>query len=137
MRADPMKTVSEANRLRVERIGAFPLACLVGLEDVFDEEELDELGRQLHGLVDETGVVLVSVRGAERLSSGILARLVMLHRRLRGARGRLLICGVSPFLREVLRQCRLDRVLELFTEEGETLANRLAEGWERDSQPLP
>src|SRR5271166_4183220 len=98
MRVDRGKSTREGTRLHLWETGGLPVADLEGLEGLFDEEELSALGHQLYRLVDEGAVVLVNLRGVQYVSSGVIARLASLHRRLQGTQGRLLICGVNPFL---------------------------------------
>ena len=139
MRSDRMERSCEGPRLKLWKTGGLAVADLRGTEALFDEEELNVLGQQLYGLVDDGEVVLINLRDVQHLSSGVLARLAVLHGRLKRAQGRLLICGICPSLRDVLRQCRLDQVFEISSGDAEAVAANWAQGTAIDtpqSSPL-
>jgi anti-anti-sigma factor len=138
MRAERIETESEATRLHLREVGGVRVVVLQGLECLFDEDELDELGRRLYRLVEEGCVVVVDLRGAQYISSGVVARLAWLHRRLGNAHGRLLICGLTPLILHLFRLCGLDRVLEISTEDAELVVDRWMKGLaSSDGHPYP
>jgi hypothetical protein len=68
------------------------------------------------------------------MSSDVLAILAGLHLRVERAQGRLGLFGLDPVLRDMVRICRLERVFDLYTDEGEALSNAKAAGDRRDSK---
>lgn len=64
--------------------------------------------------------VVVDLSDVELISSALAARLVALNKRIRAANGRLLLSGLSRFVRDTFRGSRLDRVFDVL--EGEDYA---------------
>lgn len=66
------------------------------------------------------GRVVVDLSDVELISSAFAARLVALNKRIRAANGRLLLSGLSRFVRDTFRGSRLDRVFEILEDEDST-----------------
>ena len=74
-----------------------------------EEQNIEELGRSLYQLIDQHGCRRVAVDLSETpfVSSGVLGKLITLHRRLHRADGQLVLCGLQASVHEVLRRSNL------------------------------
>ena len=77
-----------------------------------DAEEIDWLV-ETHVRWSERQNVVCDLAALDLLESALVARLVLLHRRVKSTQHRLLLRGVGPLAREELAILNLDRVLEL------------------------
>jgi len=60
----------------------------------------------------------VDLSGWDAVSSSFVAELVMLHRRIQEAGGRLFLFALNPFVRSSLHRFRLDQLFEIVEHEG-------------------
>ena len=107
--------------LRVEIVDGITLVSIVE-GDLLAEDVIQEVGDQLLRLVVEMGEakLVISFRDVRYMSSPMVGQLVKLHKKVARAKGRMILCGFSPVLREVFRISQLDRLLEI--QENEQLA---------------
>ena len=71
-------------------------------------EKLFELAGRLDGRT-----LLLSLAEVTYLSSGLLGKLVALHKRLRAHGGRLVLCDLRPAVRECLSRTRLEKFFDI------------------------
>ena len=83
--------------------------------DSLNEYNSEAVGADLCRLAEgRQGLHLrLDLRAIRYATSSALGKLVGLHRRLRAAGGRLVLCGPTPEVAEVLSVTRLDTVLEV------------------------
>ena len=114
-------SLSSPQHLRVEIITGITLVSIVD-SDLLSEDVIQEVGDQLLHLVEVMGEakLVISFRDVRYMSSAMAGQLVKLHKKVAKAKGRLILCGFSPILREVFRISQLDRLLEI--QENEQLA---------------
>jgi anti-sigma B factor antagonist len=114
-------SLSAPQHLRVEIITGITLVSIVD-GDLLSEGVIQEVGDQLFRLVKEMGEtkLVLCFRDVKYMSSAMVGQLVKLHKKVAKAKGRLILCGFSPILREVFRISQLDRLLEI--QENEQLA---------------
>jgi len=67
--------------------------------------------------------VIVDLSDVELISSVFAARLVALNKRIRAAKGRLILCGMNRLARETFRGCRLDTLFDISEDEESALAS--------------
>jgi anti-anti-sigma factor len=67
------------------------------------------------------GKLLVNFGKVDALASIVLAKLMMVNKKLQGSGGNLLICNVSPRVREVFEITRLNEFFEFHPTEEEAL----------------
>lgn len=67
--------------------------------------------------------VVVDLSDLDVVSSSLIARLVALNKRVRAAKGRLILCGLHPFVREAFFDSSLNRVFEILDDEEAALAS--------------
>ncbi|HMB04919.1 MAG TPA: STAS domain-containing protein [Isosphaeraceae bacterium] len=108
-------------RLRVEFVDGITLVSIVE-GDLLAEDVIQEVGEQLLRLVEVMGEakLVISFRDVRYMSSAMVGQLVKLRKKVAKAKGRMILCGFSPVLREVFRISQLDRLLEI--QENEQLA---------------
>jgi anti-sigma B factor antagonist len=91
-------------------------------EILFEESAVETVGRQLHRLIKEGHTrLVVNFAGVRYLSSEVLAILAALQRELEPVRGRIVLCGMDPLLRDMVRITHLDRIFDICGEEAEAL----------------
>jgi anti-sigma B factor antagonist len=104
--------------IRVRAAEGTTVAVILDAEVLFAEEDISHLSEQLHRLANSGPTrLMLDFRGVRWMSSDVLGMLAALHRRLDRSRCRLALCGLDPILRDMLRICRLDRVLDLQPDE--------------------
>jgi anti-sigma B factor antagonist len=99
----------------------------VDAETLFEEGAVQMVGRELHRLMEEkdhTGLV-VNFAGVQYLSTEVLAILASLQRKVDPVRGSIVLCGLDPLLRDMVRITHLDRVFEICGDEAEALCRML------------
>lgn len=108
--------------LEIEHVGRVAVVKVLHRQ-VLTEEAVENLGRQLLSLTDDSGHrhVVLDFNNVERLSSALVGRLVALQGRLRQAGGRLALCGVRPEFLALLRALRLRRHLNVCGSEDDAL----------------
>jgi anti-sigma B factor antagonist len=82
-----------------------------GWDEPAEEAVADKLSELAGRLAGRT--LLVSLAEVPLLTSGLLGKLVSLHRRVRAAGGKFALCDLSPRARELLARTRLDRLFDV------------------------
>jgi anti-anti-sigma regulatory factor len=113
---------SPRNRwLQVEPLGAITLVTFT-IPDILDLEMIRELGDQLYSLADDQGRrIILNFRQVNRLSTALLGKVIMFHKKLKELGGRLALCCIAPHLREAIDLLRLPQLLSVYGEEREAL----------------
>ena len=75
-----------------------------------DQEDIERLAESLVRS-DWERRLIVDLSRLDTLNSLLLARLVLLNKRVRQAMGRLAVCGMSPVVREILHRTHIDAFL--------------------------
>jgi anti-anti-sigma factor len=65
--------------------------------------------------------VILNLADIQFVSSSFIAGLVALHKRIRNAEGKMVVCELSPVVRETLKGAKLDRLLNIADSEQEAL----------------
>ena len=102
------------------------LSTAVGLsaDDGADDASLAD---QVWSVIEQhfTYRVVLECDQLGRLTSELIAQLLVLNRRIRGQGGTLRLCGLSDYNQEMLRQCRVDGFFPQFTSRSQAvLGNR-------------
>jgi anti-anti-sigma factor len=125
-------SISNANGrpdLCVRTVGGLTVVELVNAEVLFEEGTIQELGERIRRLVEEGHVrILVNLSGVRYASSSLVALLAWLYLRIDAAGGVLSLCGLEPVLFDMLRICRLDRVVEVYANESAALLTMHSNG---------
>jgi anti-anti-sigma factor len=108
--------------LCVRMVGGLTVVELVNAEALFEDGTIQELGEGIRRLVEEGHLrILVNLSGVRYASSSLVALLAWLYLRIDTAEGVLSVCGLDPALFDMLRICRLDRVVEVYANESAAL----------------
>jgi len=98
----------------------------IAILDVFPGRapEFADIQRLRESLVLSRSVtsVVVNLSQVDFLVSSFVASLLTLHKRVKAADGRLILCGLRPMSREILQCTKLDSVFEIFDAETATSA---------------
>lgn len=80
-----------------------------------DEENVEQLGRELFVLIDKIGCrkIVLNMAGVRYVTSSVLGKLISMHRKLHRGEGQLVICGVGEELDEIMSKSRLDQYFHL------------------------
>lgn len=99
------------------------LVHVVSLSGRFDEMAAPEVDAALHAVLQatDTPVIVVDLGGVEYISSSALRVLMMLSRAVIRAKGRLALCGLSPFVAEVFEIGNFNSVFQVYSERGAAL----------------
>src|ERR1700683_4606728 len=104
-----MSSPARRRRLEVEHIGDVIVVNFVDRK-ILDEQNIQIIGEQIFGLVDEDGErkVLPNFSNVEYLSSAALGNLITLNKKLQQAQGKLILCNIDPQIFEVFEITKLD-----------------------------
>jgi anti-sigma B factor antagonist len=94
------------------------------VSSLMDPPVLEEIGTNLNKLVDEEDrrILILDFAKVEYLSSQAIGIVIALHRKLAALpHSKLLLCGVTPRLMELLRITRLDKVLTIKPTQNEAV----------------
>jgi anti-sigma B factor antagonist len=82
---------------------------------IVQEEDIQATFEQLQAVADEKPgrEYVLDFRKVQFLSSSVLGRLVLLHKRVASAKGRLLLCGIAKEIMEVFKITKLDKVFTI------------------------
>jgi anti-sigma B factor antagonist len=112
--------------LRVRTVERTAVVRFEDAEILFEEHAVHTVGRELHRLIEEGHTrLVVNFAGVRYLSSEVLGILAGLQRKVDPARGSLVLCGLDPLLRDMMRIAHLDRVFDICGDEAEALGRML------------
>ena len=88
------------------------------LSQLSDDENIEQLGRDLFALVDQYNYrrVVLDLSRVQYITSSVIGKFITLHRRLHRGQGVLVLTRVSPAVMDVLRTSRLDSYFRLCDE---------------------
>ncbi len=117
-----MSSQPRRRRLEVEQIGDVTVVNFIDRK-ILDEQNIQVIGEQLFGLVDEEGCrkLLLNFGNVEFLSSAALGKLITLNKKLQAAKGRLILCNIDPQIHEVFEITKLDKFFNIQKEEQTAL----------------
>ncbi|MBS0204792.1 MAG: STAS domain-containing protein [Planctomycetes bacterium] len=93
-------------------------------QNLSEEENIEELGQEFSMLVEHFSCRLLAVdmQAVSLITSAALGKLISLHRNLHRRDGRLVVCGVSGMVEDVLRTARLTDYFSMATTTDEAVA---------------
>ena len=108
--------------LRVRTVERTAVVRFEDAEILFEESAVRTVGRELRRLIEEGHTrLVVNFAGVRYLSTEVLAILAGLQRKVDPVRGRIVLCGMDPLLRDMVRITRLDRFFDICDEEAEAI----------------
>lgn len=115
-----MSTQPRRSRLQTETIGDVLVVNFIDRK-ILDEQNIQIIGEQLFGLVEQNPKILLNFSNVEYLSSAALGKLIALNKKVKAADGRLILCGIDPNIYEVFELTRLDQILKIEQNEQDAL----------------
>ena len=114
-------------RLRVRIVERTAVVRFEDSEILFEEGAVHAVGRELHRLIEDEGHtrLVVNFAGIRYLSTEVLAILASLQRKVDPVRGSIVLYGLDPLLRDIVRITHLHRVFDICEEEAEELGRML------------
>ena len=93
-----------------------------------EEDNIEHLGQELTMLVDQFGCRLLAVNFVivSLITSAALGKFIALHRNLHRREGRLVLCGVTDMMADVLSATKLDEYFTVTTTVDEAVARLTA-----------
>jgi anti-anti-sigma factor len=90
---------------------------------MFEGDKVHAVGKELIDLVEsrKDPKILLNLSNAHFISSAMLANLVMLHRKIQVAKGRIKLCGLRPVIMDAFKVSRFDRIFEIHPDEASAL----------------
>jgi anti-sigma B factor antagonist len=90
-------------------------------DDLMDEEVIDYAGRELVELVAGQGCwqLVLNFGAVKRMSTHMLGELIILHKKMQTAGGRMVLCGLNPELIKIFRMTRLTAIFAICNTEEE------------------
>jgi anti-sigma B factor antagonist len=121
-RVGPMTAQPRRRRLEVEDVGDITVVNFTDRK-ILDEQNIQLIGEQLFGLVDESGrkKILLNFGNVEYLSSAALGKLITLNKKLQAVGGRLILCNIDPQIYEVFEITKLNKLFNIHKEEQAAL----------------
>jgi anti-sigma B factor antagonist len=109
-------------RLDIEEIGDVTLARFID-KKILDETNIQIIGNQLFGLVDEDGrsKIILDFTNVEYLSSAALGKLITMDKKVKGARGSLRLCSIRPEIYEVFAITKLNKLFKIYEDQEKAL----------------
>ena len=106
------------NRLKVEQVGDVAVVNFLD-KRILDEPTIQVIADQLFSLVDDAKKhkMVLNFNNVEYMSSAALGKLINLHKKLTGVKGRMALCNVIPQIYEVFTITRLDKIFKIYPDE--------------------
>lgn len=87
----------------------------LALPEYIDSAEFDRLNVSLSALLDrqKAGGWVIDLSKVTYMGSAMLGTMVNFRQRVNAIKGKLVLCGVSPRLQEIIRTCCMDRLFPI------------------------
>lgn len=101
-------------KIDIEEVSGVTIARFLE-KKILDEANIDALGREMFALVEEDGrrSIVLDFSLVEYLSSAALGKLITMHKKVDGAKGKLVLCNIQKDIMDVFKITQLNRVLVL------------------------
>ncbi len=111
--------------LELQQIGAATVVRFVPSE-IFDEEAIDLVGKQLRHLVECCGCrqLVLDFGAVQRMSTHLVGELIGLHEKMHGVQGRLVFCEFKPELRQTFESLQLNQIFTICDTQDAALQGR-------------
>jgi anti-sigma B factor antagonist len=104
----------ETRRLDLEDIDDITVVRFID-KKILDETNIQIIGNQLFGLVEEDGrrKIILDFSTVEYLSSAALGKLITMHKKVKEAKGQLILCNIRRDILEVFTITKLNKVFDI------------------------
>jgi anti-sigma B factor antagonist len=105
-------------RLQVEEINDVTVVRFLD-KKILDEGNIEQIGNQLFGLVDQGGrrKILLNFANVEYLSSAALGKLITMEKKVKATSGKLRLSNIRPEIYEVFAITRLNKLFDIHDDE--------------------
>ncbi|NLX98875.1 MAG: STAS domain-containing protein [Rhodopirellula sp.] len=112
----------EHRRLRVSERG--DVLILKFVDSQLSADLSNEIGVECKAAADREGFrkILLDFSDVKYVCSDVIAKLVILNKTVREKGGRLKLCGICPYIREILVITKLDTIMDIAANEADALA---------------
>ena len=109
-------------RLDIDELDDVTIAKFID-KKILDETNIQIIGNQLFGLVDEDGrkKIVLDFTNVEYLSSAALGKLITMDKKVKAAKGLLRLCGIRPEIYEVFAITRLNKLFQIYDDQEKAL----------------
>lgn len=109
-------------RLDIDEVGDVTIAKFID-KKILDEGNIQIIGNQLFGLVEEDGrqKIVLDFANVEYLSSAALGKLITLDKKVKSAKGKLRLCSVRPDIYEVFAITKLNKLFDMYENQEKAL----------------
>ena len=92
---------------------------------VTDPMEIEDMGRQLYHALEHKNCakLVLDLSPVEFLSSATIGKLISLHRKAKGCKAALRLCGLQKGVHDIFHLCNLDRVFDVREDEKAAIAS--------------
>jgi anti-sigma B factor antagonist len=111
-------------RLDIEEVGDVTVARFID-KKILDETNIQIIGNQLFGLVDEDGrdKIVLDFSNVEYLSSAALGKLITMDKKVKAAKGKLRLCSIRSDIYEVFAITKLNKLFVIDDDQEKSLAS--------------
>lgn len=115
--------MSQYNRLKVSTSGQVTVVAFADSK-IIDEEEIQELGRELGELVERDGhkKLVLNFGRVEFMSSAALGKLISFEKKVRQHKADLILTNIRPEIYEVFAITKLTKLFKIKDDEADALA---------------
>lgn len=109
-------------RLDIDEVGDVTIAKFID-KKILDETNIQIIGNQLFGLVDEDGrkKIILDFTNVEYLSSAALGKLITMEKKVKGSKGQLRLCSIRPDIYEVFAITKLNKLFKIHEDQEKAL----------------
>jgi anti-anti-sigma factor len=117
-----MATQTRPGRLQVEQVGPVTVVTFAS-PYILDEEEVRGVADQLMEIVEamRRRYLVLNFGRVRRLTSGLIGVLISLSRKVQVRRGRMVMCGLQPELREAFNLVNLPQLIPAYGSQEDAL----------------
>jgi anti-sigma B factor antagonist len=123
-RLEAFMASSGTRRIDIEEVNGVTVATFVD-KKILDETNIQTIGNQLFGLVDEDGrkSIVLDFSHVEYLSSAALGKLITLDKKVKATKGKLRLCSIRPEIYEVFAITKINKLFSIHDDQAAALAS--------------
>jgi anti-anti-sigma factor len=98
---------------------------------ILDETKLEQVARDLLEVLNKTTEerVILDFRNVKFMSSSMLGKLVLVHKKATEFKAKLKLCSIDPEIRQVFKITKLDKLFDIEPDEAAARAAFMKRGW--------
>ncbi len=103
----------------------------LGHNRIVDQAIIDQIAGTLERLLGkcEQGKMLINFEGVKFMGSAMLGKLIKLKKSCKDLAVHLKICSIDPQIMQVFKMTKLDKVFDIYDDEGRALSAFEKKGW--------